>query len=239
MNLKRRVRRLFSRPLLWAAIVAVPWVYHIYIALVWATSRVKMVGVAEAIDASQEAGGTVFALYHETVLLTLYPARRWPLLTVASRSDSGEVISAVIHHFGLSVARGGSSKSRRRRTPVVKEMIAHMKDHRGTVTAVTVDGSSGPRRKLKPGVIEVARETGAPLHVLHADASPKLRLPTWDKTIVPLPFGRIRIWTRGPIDVPSQTTAAEFASLKQQTQSMLDETVTQTERGEFPDRVPV
>jgi len=237
MSLKRRARRWFSRPLLWAAIVAVPWVYHAYIALVWASSRVKMVGVGEAIDASEDAGGIVFALYHETVLLTLYPARRWKLLTVASRSDSGEVISAVIHHFGLSVARGGSSKSRRRRTPVVKQIIEHMRAHRGTVTAVTVDGSSGPRRRLKPGVLEVARETGAPLHVLHAHASPALRLPTWDRTIVPLPFCRIRIWTRGPIHVPPDAAAPQFAALKARAQALLDETVTQTERGAFPDRV--
>lgn len=231
---KRRIRRAVSRPLLAAAVVLVPWIYHGYLALVWATSRVRMVGVAGAIDRSAACGGVVFALYHEAVLLTLYPSRRWPLLTVASRSDAGEVISAVIHHFGLSVARGGSSKSRRRRTPVLREVIAHMHRFPGTVTAITVDGSSGPRRRMKPGAMEVARATGAPLYTLHADAGPALRLPTWDRTIVPLPFGRIRIWTEGPITVPADVTAAGFAQLKEQVQAQLDQTVRRTEEGAFP-----
>ncbi len=215
------------------AVWVVPWVYHLHMAVVWATSRVRVVGVDEAVALGTARGGSVFAVYHETVLPTLYRGRHYKLMTVASQSDSGEVISAVIKHLGLSVVRGGSSRSKRRRTPVVKAMIDHMRANPGTVTAITVDGSSGPRRKLKPGALELARATGSPLYAVHAHATFAIRLPSWDRTIVPLPFGCIRIVALGPVEIPAQTTAGEFDALKARVQSLLDEAAERTERGDM------
>ncbi len=225
----RPVRKAISRPLLPAVWCVIPWVVHAWALLVWPTCRKRARGLNELDAALAEGKGVALAIYHESVLPALLIARGRPLLTVASRSDSGEMIARVITHFGLDVARGGSSRGRSRRTPVVQQVIAFMKQRPRTIAAITVDGSSGPRRQAKPGVLEVARATGSPLYLAHVHAAPCLRLPSWDRTILPLPFCRVTTVITGPMHVPPRPTAEQFDALKAELQRRLDETAAAAE----------
>lgn len=228
---KRSARRALSKPLFKLLLWLLPWLFRAWVAVVWRTCRVRRIGTDAVDQRLAEGGGVALAVYHETVVPALLMARGWPVLTVTSRSDSGEVAARLVSTLGMEVLRGGSSRSRARRTPVVQDLIACVRDRPGLVVALTVDGSSGPRRRAKPGILEVARSTGLPVFVGHVDVRPCLRVPSWDRTILPVPFSRVTAVVTGPIEVPASVTSQQFQQLKARLQQQLDDTAEAAERG--------
>jgi hypothetical protein len=78
-------------------------------------------------------------------------------------------------------------------------MIRHMREWPGPVLyGITVDGSNGPPFVMKPGSALIARACRAPVFVVRLAASRRVELPTWDRTAIPLPFGRISMRAVGP-----------------------------------------
>lgn len=227
----RSFRKKLSKPTVRVAAVAVAWVYRVYMSLVWHTSRIESYGVGRAIRAMVEHRRVVVAIWHDNAVLAPRAYRELSPTTLASRSDIGEVITAVLKLHGYHVFRGGSSRGRSRRTPVLPQLVGHVKGRQEVMLALTVDGSSGPARVCKPGIIALSCETGAPIYATHVACRPALRLPSWDRTRVPLPFGKIVIVLEGPIlSKKHPIDADEFRRLREQTQLLLDDTARRAER---------
>jgi hypothetical protein len=65
----------------------------------------------------------------------------------------------------------------------------------GRSLVVSCDGPFGPYRVVKPGVLIVARESGVPIQPWAVASRPPVRLNRrWDRMIVALPFGRLRVY---------------------------------------------
>ncbi|MDQ2940620.1 MAG: hypothetical protein M3R05_00365 [Chloroflexota bacterium] len=65
---------------------------------------------------------------------------------------------------------------------------------------VTPDGPFGPYRVVKPGALIVARASGLPIQPWAIELRPLVRLPgRWDRHVIPLPFGRLRVVAGEPI----------------------------------------
>lgn len=203
--MRQSLRPYLSRPLVRAGALLVPGFYRLYMALVWSTSRVVDHGVHRLHDIGAEHDGAVGLLWHEEVSTVAYAYHRLGFRphTLASVSDFGEVVTRVLESCGFVVFRGGSSgKASRRRSSVTSEMIDHMRKHRGVIYGITVDGSRGPRYRLKPGGIVIARDCGKPIVLVRTWYARCLRLRTWDHSALPLPFNRISHRMRGPYFVP-------------------------------------
>jgi lysophospholipid acyltransferase (LPLAT)-like uncharacterized protein len=64
----------------------------------------------------------------------------------------------------------------------------------GASLVISCDGPFGPYRVAKPGVAIVARESALPIQPWAIAARPPVRLNRrWDRMIVPLPFGHLRV----------------------------------------------
>ena len=57
----------------------------------------------------------------------------------------------------------------------------------GQGRAIAVDGPTGPRHGIAPGALWLARATDVEIRPAGCWASPALRLPRWDRLMVPLP----------------------------------------------------
>ncbi|MBY0278402.1 DUF374 domain-containing protein [Candidatus Binatia bacterium] len=209
---RSHVRPLFSKRLSRFAAAVVPVLYILYMRFVWATSRVSGQDdfVLNAIAA--ESDGAVALLWHEEVLTVAfgYPYIGIQGHTLASVGESGEVIARMLKLCGYVVFRGGSSTSRaRRRSGVLEEMIAHMRDNHMVIYGLTVDGSKGPRYRMKTGGIVIARECGKPIALVRTWYRRCIRLNTWDRMALPLPFNEIRYYLRGPYHVPADASTDE------------------------------
>jgi lysophospholipid acyltransferase (LPLAT)-like uncharacterized protein len=174
--------------------------------LVWRTSRVEDRGLSRLHDVVAEHGGAVALLWHEEVLgvAYAYPRLGFRPHTLASRSNAGELVTRLLERCGYVVFRGGASSGRARRHAAVwRRMIRHMRSAEGAIYGLTVDGSRGPAYRLKRGALVLARECGAPVVLVRTWYARSLRLPTWDRSALPLPFNRIRYAMRGPYAVPA------------------------------------
>jgi lysophospholipid acyltransferase (LPLAT)-like uncharacterized protein len=169
---------------------------------VWWTSRVEdQMGPMWA--ARKLGDGAVGMLWHEEVFSVSWAYRAHRPHTLASLGDAGEAITRALERCGFIVFRGGSAQARsRRRTEVLGEMIEHMKTTHDVVYGLTVDGSMGPRYRMKRGGVTIAYECRKPIMLAQTWAKWNLRLPTWDRMAIPLPFNRIRQRARGPYFAP-------------------------------------
>lgn len=65
----------------------------------------------------------------------------------------------------------------------------------GANIAITPDGPQGPKHIVQSGVVELARQTGAPILPVTYSASRQKVFSSWDNFILPLPFCRVAyIW---------------------------------------------
>jgi lysophospholipid acyltransferase (LPLAT)-like uncharacterized protein len=55
---------------------------------------------------------------------------------------------------------------------------------------ITPDGPRGPRRQAAPGVAQLAASTGLPVLPCAGRVTRGIGLHSWDRMVVPLPFGR-------------------------------------------------
>lgn len=199
----RRLRRLVVKALRRAgmalALRTVPYLYMGYMWLVYRTSRVETLGLHPH-ELRKRAGGGVYALWHDEVFFVAYSFRDYHGSTLASLGDAGAVITRMLELCNFEVFRGGSTTGRKRgQAEVVHQMVEHMNSKPGVVYGITTDGSKGPVYRMKPGAVRIAVECDAAIGVVKTWCRRYFRLPTWDRTLVPLPFNHIVHVFSGPI----------------------------------------
>ncbi len=202
---RNTVRPVFSRRLSKLMAVVVPGIYVAYMRFVWATSRIQPGHFLDLKRIIAEHNGAVGLLWHEEVMTVAfgYPYLGFRPHTLASLGEAGEVISRMLLRCGFVVFRGGSTnRPSRRREGTLQDMIVHMRTHDQVIYGITVDGSKGPAYRMKTGGIVIARECNKPIVLARTWYKRCLRLRTWDRMAVPLPFNVIGYYLKGPYRVP-------------------------------------
>lgn len=203
---------MLARPLFWLALRTLPSLYLAYMRFVWATSRVSDHGLLELHEINRRGNGSVGILWHEEVFTVAfaYAYLGFRPHTLASISDMGHLITRALERCGFVVFRGGSSRKKsRRRGSVLRDMIEHMQTHDRVIYGLTVDGSSGPPYRVKPGGILIAQTCDKPIVLARTWYKRAVRLPTWDRTAIPLPFNEITTYMRGPYRAPGTSEGEE------------------------------
>jgi lysophospholipid acyltransferase (LPLAT)-like uncharacterized protein len=127
----------------------------------------------------------LFALWHGRMLLPIQEHRHQGIVTMASQSKDGETIARWLENNGYVVVRGSTTRGG---SQALREMIRHVRS--GRHAALTVDGPRGPALRVQPGVVELARLTGAwILPVTSSSVRPRF-LSSWDRYLLPMPFSR-------------------------------------------------
>jgi len=197
-------------PIVGLGLAVVPSLYLLYMRLVYATSRVRANDFGRLHDIIREHDGAVGLLWHEEVFTVAYgyPHLGFRPHTLASLGRIGELITRLLLRCGFVVFRGGSSsKASRHRADVVPELIEHMRSNPEVIYGLTVDGSQGPPYRMKRGGVVVARECGRPIVLARTWYRRCLRLPTWDRTAIPLPWNEIVYSLAGPYRVPTDAAS--------------------------------
>jgi len=205
-RVRHQLRPLVSRPLVALAKRVAPRVYSLYMRLVWATSRIET-GDFERMNAlCREHGGLVNLFWHEGVMIlgAGYPRAGVKAWGLVSLGDAGDVLARVLEHCGHGVVRGGSSRrSSRRNETVIDDLIELVKGRDDVILGFAVDGTKGPPYRVKRGGLVVARECGCPIVLVRIWTRRHIRIRSWDRFAIPLPFNEIRYSLRGPYAVPS------------------------------------
>lgn len=193
-----------------------PYVYLLYIRLVWMTSKVTYkTDVLKKYLFEVPPYNTVCPVWHQDVFCVAWAYRKFQPTTMASVGDAGEIISRMLKLCKYRrIWRGGTSKGKKRHKKILDDFIADFKEAKHAVAGITVDGSNGPAYRLKRGVIVIAQECGCPLVLTRIWCQKRILLPTWDRTLIPLPFNKIVVYMQGPYYVPKNLTPDEFEKFR-------------------------
>lgn len=113
-----------------------------------------------------------------------------------SHSKDGEIITKLISNFKVGAVRGSSSKG------AAKVLISALKELKnGNDLAITPDGPRGPRYSVADGVIALAQKSDANIVCFNSIPTKYWQFKSWDKFILPKPFGRIDFYISEPFDI--------------------------------------
>ena len=196
------------------------WVISIYLRIVYNTSKWQY-EESEFLQPLYESGKPfIIALWHNRVVMMPY-AWRYPTAISIFTSDhrDGKLVAYTMGWFGFSTIFGST---RRTDLKTMRTIVKSLKA--GELLGMTPDGPRGPRMRLKPGVISIAKLAGVPIIPVAYSCSRCKVLDTWDNLIVPLPFSRgVFLWgdplslflfSPSPLPLSSPLSLIPFSSLK-------------------------
>jgi lysophospholipid acyltransferase (LPLAT)-like uncharacterized protein len=140
------------------------------------------------------------------MLPLLYLHRDEGISVLISEHRDGELIARVAVSLGFRTVRGSTSRGAARALAGMVRELEHGHD-----VAVTPDGPRGPARTFAPGALIAAQRAGAPVIAVGVSAKAAWRLRSWDRFVIPKPFGRVTVAYSKPItlDVASARAAAD------------------------------
>jgi lysophospholipid acyltransferase (LPLAT)-like uncharacterized protein len=205
--------RLGERIALWS----VPRVAAIWIRLLRASMRIRHLDRAplDAIDAGDRP--YIHAFWHDQLLLMPYAYRGRGITILISRHRDGEYIARTMERFGFHTTRGSSTRGGARGL-----LAAVRRVREGYDLGITPDGPRGPRHRVQAGVIEAARLTGCPILPVTFACSRAWRLRSWDRFLVPKPFGRGAFVYGTPLSVPRSAPPPERERLRERLEAELE-----------------
>jgi len=201
----------------WLLLNVAPTAAHAYIRLLHATMSIERRGT-EVLDAARRDPGRYilcFWLCRFVLMPYAYPGGR--IVVLSSDHRDAEALVRVLRKFGIEQARGSTS---RRSLTGMRQLLRKVED--GCDVGMTPDGPKGPRRRVQPGVIAVARFTGLPIVPVGFSARPARRLKTWDRTLVPKFFSKGLFLYGEPIKVRREAGDTEQEERRRDLEAALD-----------------
>ncbi len=192
-----------------------------YLRLALGTIRWRVVGwenLTPHLGTAPASGPVVAAFWHE--MLPLMPAL-WRRVhatgaearVLVSRHRDGRFIGEVMRRFELGLTHGSTGTRGRDRggASAVRALLGVLAE--GKHVVMTPDGPRGPRRLAAAGVAQIAALSGAPVLPCAAWVAPRIRLPTWDGMVLPLPFARGVLVCGAPIAIGQDAADAGLAAV--------------------------
>jgi len=163
----------------------------------------------------------IFAIYHGDLAVGAYelPHILPDVDVLTSRSRDGQLVTRFVHMFrGPRTIRGGSSKGA---TSALLQMRRSLLAGRAVV--IPIDGPRGPEGVVKPGVIAVAGQTGAPIIPGAVYANREWRARSWDRMMICKPFARVTVVYGEPFYVPRDASREQIEESRLQLEQIMRE----------------
>ena len=175
-----------------------------YMRFVTRTSRWTCLGL-EAWGPEGNRDPVVMCTWHSHLSMALRTAGLTGRHVAAMVSDhaDGQLVVDYLRDLGLEPIPVSTSRSK---TQSLRASLAVLR--RGDTVGLVTDGPMGPPRKSKQGAVLLASLSGVPIVPLGYAARPVLRLPTWDRFILPLPWGRAVLSAGPPLMIARGLDAA-------------------------------
>ena len=153
----------------------------------------------------------ILSTWHDQLLMMINAYHGPGARILISHSKDGELIARTMEKFGQGAVRGSSSRGGR---GAFRELVnlAKMPYDIG----ITPDGPKGPRHKVKPGVVQLARVTGRPIVPFAFACSNGHRFKSWDRFLLPYPWGRAVYHVGKPLSAHQNEPQEDFQSRVQQ-----------------------
>lgn len=136
----------------------------------------------------------LYVFWHSKDFVLPYTHRKTGAGVLISQHEDGEIPSRLIRKMGLVPIRGSSTRGG---IQAVRAMIRHVKE--GHSVGLTPDGPRGPRFRVKPEVVKLARMLGVPVVPIGVGYSRFWQLSSWDRYEIPWPGARVVVRIGPPL----------------------------------------
>ncbi|SDN27991.1 hypothetical protein SAMN04488516_101266 [Desulfonauticus submarinus] len=176
--------------------IKIPFSIITALAKIWSsTLRYKQIEYDNYICLKKQEQPVLFGIWHGELFPLCYLHRNQNIRVLVSPSRDGEIIANVLLKLGYTLARGSSNKTG------VKALISMLKKFRQDPRdmVITLDGPTGPRHKIKDGILFLAYKLELPIIPVRVCISKKFVFNSWDKFELPYPFAKCEVKYGKPI----------------------------------------
>ncbi|MEO1493738.1 MAG: lysophospholipid acyltransferase family protein [Pseudomonadota bacterium] len=212
-----------------------------YIRIVTWTVRWQVEG-QENLDAVLARGcGFIPSIWHGRLFMsaTFAPPRRRTVAMISNNRD-GDLISAIVWRFGVFSVRGSTYDHAKQRDKGGREAFSGAYEElteRAAVVAITPDGPRGPRMRAQAGAAALSIATRCPVLPVTFSVRRGKVMRSWDRFLVPWPFGR-GVVIYGPVmDPPEPGNDAAMMDFRARIEAVTTEITARADA--LCDRAPV
>lgn len=195
-----------------------------YIHLVDVTTRWTVEGRENLETILASGTGVIAVMWHGRLFMspTFAPLPRRTVAMI-SRAGDGDVITGIVARWGVETVRGSTYDKRKGQQKGGAQAFegAERALRENAVVAITPDGPRGPCMQAQAGAAELAALTGAPVIGVAFSVNRGRLLLSWDRFLLPLPFGRgVILWSEA-IQAPPMGDAAAAEAHRVEIEGML------------------
>ena len=156
----------------------------------------------------------IMACWHGELLMIPYAYTRYRknphVKLLISEHFDGNLIAKTLNFFGFSTIRGSSTRGG------AKALIQSIKEIKnGYDLGITPDGPKGPRHEIHDGIVVMAQKAKVKIVLVEIKPSKYWQLKSWDKFVIPKPFGTINYYISALIDVSDKSLQEAKSILKE------------------------
>ncbi len=144
--------------------------------LLFNTMKIEKEGF-EKVKPIISSGKVIFAVWHSRMLLFAYLCKGLNGTAMVSRSKDGEIAARIIQRQGHEAVRGSTRKGG---IHALSRLIKKVKE-KNKPCLIVPDGPQGPRCKVQPGIIILAKKTGYPIVPISYSARKIKIFASWDR----------------------------------------------------------
>ena len=170
------------------------WVFQ----LLFFLNKVIIHGEENLINLAKAGKPIMVCVWHGRLLFPSWYIRLkiTNLHAIASHHSDAEIMARILKRWGYSLIRGSTKKGGK---AVVLKMAEVFKN--GGIVAVTNDGPKGPPRIAKAGSTGLAIKYNVSMVMITGSATKFWQINSWDRFMLPKPFGRIDIVVAPPLEI--------------------------------------
>lgn len=181
------------------------WLASLYMRFVFNTTRWTLVNFDLPQAHLSQSKGFITCFWHEKLFMGVFGWRfKTPFSMIISEHKDGRLIAETVKRFGIQWIAGSSTRGG---TQAVRHALRKLRN--SEVVGITPDGPRGPRRKVQAGTIVIAQLAQVDILPFSYHVSNHIIFNTWDRFMLPLPFGRGVLAWGDPVSV--QNTPLEEA----------------------------
>ena len=193
-------------------IKAISFIGRCVFQLLFLLNKVKIHGEDNLLQLAKAGKPIMVCVWHGRLLFPSWYIRlkMTNLHAIASHHSDAEIMARILKHWGYSLIRGSTRQGGK---AVVQKMADVFKN--GGIVAVTNDGPKGPPKIAKAGSAGLAIKYNVNMITITGSATKYWQIKSWDKFMLPKPFGRIDILVAPPlqIDIPPANNEEEIKLL--------------------------
>ena len=177
----------------------------------------------QALAARQQ--GFLICFWHGVISLSVVSRRvigDTRASAMISLSSDGTLIADIVGRLGYPAVRGSRGKDGaedKGGAGAFRQTLRLVRQ--GEIVAITPDGPRGPVEQMPSGPVILARTAKVPTFMFGYACNPAIRPSTWDRMVIPLPFGRGAMVIDGPLMIGEARDEAAMAAVAADWQARL------------------